>query len=96
MPLAGETFGDRLRRLREAAGFSIKTLAEEAGVTEGAIRQLETGGVQNPSFAVGLRIATAVKADPYELAFGGAGTGSVAERLAKIEARLARLEGRGK
>ena len=87
-----ETFAQRLRRLREERGSTIAALAGEVGVSEGAIRQLETGNVKSPSFVVGLRLAHHLGVDPYYLA---AGEGSnVAERLLLIERRLAKLEAR--
>jgi transcriptional regulator with XRE-family HTH domain len=87
-----ETFAERLRRLREEQGFTVATLALEVGVSEGAIRQLETGTVKNPSFAVGLRIAHRLGVDPYDLGFGKGST--LEERLAVVERRLAKLEQR--
>ena len=42
----GETFGERLRRLRTARGLRVLDVAYAAGITEGAIRQLETGQTQ--------------------------------------------------
>jgi transcriptional regulator with XRE-family HTH domain len=85
-------FGDRLRRLREEQGFSIATLAVEVGVSEGAIRQMETGNVKSPSLLVGLRLAHRLGVDPYELALG---VGSnLNERLILVERRLDALEQR--
>lgn len=85
-----ERFADRLRRLREDQGFSIAVLADEVGVSEGAIRQLETGNVKSPSFAIGLRIAHRLGVDPYYLATG---EGShVDERITVLERRLIKLE----
>ncbi len=87
-----ETFGDRLRRLREEQGFSIATLAVEIGVSEGAIRQMETGNVKSPSLLVGLRLAHRLGLDPYELALGEGS--NLNERLILLERRLAKLEQR--
>jgi transcriptional regulator with XRE-family HTH domain len=85
-----ETFGDRLRRLREEQGFSIATLAVEIGVSEGAIRQMETGNVKSPSLLVGLRLAHRLGIDPYELALGDGS--NLNERLILVERRLDALE----
>jgi transcriptional regulator with XRE-family HTH domain len=87
-----ETFGDRLRRLREEQGFSIATLAVEIGVSEGAIRQMETGNVRSPSLLVGLRLAHRLGIDPYELALGDGS--NLNERLILVERRLDELERR--
>lgn len=38
-----ETFGDRLKRLRKARGLRVMDVAYAAGLTEGAIRQMEGG-----------------------------------------------------
>lgn len=40
----GETFGERLKRLREARGWPQARLAEKLGVDESAVREWETGG----------------------------------------------------
>ena len=85
-----ETFGERLRRLREEQGFSIAALAVEIGISEGAIRQMETGNVKSPSLLVGLRLAHRLGVDPYELALGEGS--NLNERLLVLERRLAKLE----
>ena len=61
-------------------------------MSEGAIRQLETGNVRSPSFIVGLRLAHHLGVDPYYLASGEGS--NVAERLMLIERRLAKVEQR--
>jgi predicted ATPase/transcriptional regulator with XRE-family HTH domain len=43
-----ERFGERLRRLREAAGFSQEELAERAGLSANAISALERGERKRP------------------------------------------------
>lgn len=87
-----ETFAQRLRRLREEQGTTIAGLATEVGVSEGAIRQMETGNVKSPSFHVGLRLAHHLGVDPYYLASGEGS--SVGDRLMLVERRLAKLEQR--
>ena len=88
--MAHEAFGVRLRRFREAEGFTTAALAQQVGVSEGAIRQMETGNVKSPSFAVGLRIATTLRVDLYDLAFGDV-EGSVSERIDRLEAQVVTL-----
>ena len=41
----GETFGDRITRLRQAKGLSQKDLAEKLGVTQGTVSRAEGGKV---------------------------------------------------
>jgi transcriptional regulator with XRE-family HTH domain len=85
-----ETFGARLRRLREARGLSVPELASAVGASEGTIRQLESGNVKNPAFALGVRLADNLGVDPHYLALG-AGR-STSERFAQIERRITALE----
>ncbi|MDB5071050.1 MAG: Helix-turn-helix domain [Candidatus Eremiobacteraeota bacterium] len=87
-----ETFGERLRRVRESKGFSVPDLASAVGVSESTIRQLEAGNVKSPSFALGLRIADRLTVDPFYLALGEGF--SVTERLNLLENRLTKLEQR--
>ena len=63
--------------------MSATALANAAGVSEGAIRQVEAGTIRMPSFVVGLRIAKALDVDPYWLATGQEDT---------LEGRVTRLE----
>ena len=63
-----EMLGQRLRRLRMARGMTIIALANAVGVGESTIRQIDRGNVASPSLLLGLRIAAALKVDPYELA----------------------------
>lgn len=65
-----ELFRHRLRRLREAKNLNLTDLAYKVGVTEGAIRQMETGQTKRASFAVGVRIAEVLGVTPAYLAFG--------------------------
>ncbi len=70
-----ETFGGRLRRLREAKGLPKTVLARRVGLTEAAIRQLESGRTSDARLADGVRIASALGVEPGYLAFGeGTGT----------------------
>jgi transcriptional regulator with XRE-family HTH domain len=88
----GDTFAKRLRRLREEQGLSVPAIAASVGTSEGTIRQLETGQVKNPSFALGLRLADTLNVDPYYLALG-AGF-SMRERFELLERRVTALEKR--
>jgi transcriptional regulator with XRE-family HTH domain len=80
-----ETLGERVRRVREAQGIGVNALADTCRVSEGAIRQVENGGVKSPSLILGLRLSDALGVDPYWLATG---------QPEPIEARLVALEGR--
>jgi transcriptional regulator with XRE-family HTH domain len=87
---AQEPFGARLRRLREARGLKLTTLAMRVGLTEAAIRQLEIGRTREPRLADGMRLADALGADPRYLAFGEGEDprSDVERRLAAVEQRL--------
>jgi len=96
-----ESFADRLRRLRTASSHSCSDLAYRVGVTEGAIRQLESGRTKTASFTLGLKIAKVLGVDPWFLATGlsedegptaSTQTGSMKDRMAQLEARMERLE----
>jgi len=87
-----ESFADRLRRLRDEQGFSVAALASEVGVSEGTIRQLESGIIKNPSFTVGLRLAHRLGVDAYYLGFGEGST--LNDRLTLLERRTGKLEQR--
>ena len=67
-----ETFGQRLKRLREARGLRKTVLARRVGLTEAAIRQLESGRTSEARLTAGLRIAEVLGVDPDYLAFGDA------------------------
>ena len=93
-----ESFGERLRRLRLARGISCAQLAHRVGVTEGAIRQMESGQTKIASFVIGLRLAKEVGADAWYLANGVAddagaheGTDGITLRVAALEQQLASL-----
>ena len=86
-----ERFGQRLKRLRLEQGFSCGELAVKVGVTEGAIRQIESGQSKSASFPVGVRLARLLKIDPYELALGIPASNYTPEETA-FEARMRVLE----
>ena len=85
-----ETFAQRLRRLRTARAFSIPQLAKLVGVTDSAIRQLESGESKSASFTVGIRLSQVLEVDPTALALGE--SAGFAARLADVERRLSALE----
>lgn len=68
--MAHETFGERLRRLRTAKGLTMTQLGYKVGVTEGAIRQMESGQSKSASFQVGVRLAQVLGVGPTYLALG--------------------------
>jgi len=85
-----ETIGARVRRMREAQGITIAGLADTCRVSEGAIRQVETGGVKSPSLILGLRMAKALGVQPYWLGTGEETPLDV--RVTELEARVIALE----
>lgn len=48
--------GENIRRLREERGFSQVFLAQEVGITQAMLCQVERG-TKNPSLQIGCRIA---------------------------------------
>jgi transcriptional regulator with XRE-family HTH domain len=90
LPPVNETFAERLRRLREEHGLSISGLALEIGVSEGAIRQIESGSVKSTSFSIGLKLAHRLGVDPFYLALGEGS--NLNERVTVLERRIAKLE----
>lgn len=102
MPTIMERFGDRLRRLRVAADLTPSALAHEVGVTEGAIRQMESGQTKNASLVVGLRLADVLGVDVRYLALGEGAAGArvadvpvtLPERITVLEKRVAAVEKR--
>jgi transcriptional regulator with XRE-family HTH domain len=65
-----ESFGVRLRRLREQRHMTPSALAHAVGVTEGAIRQMESGQTKSASFLVGLKLAEVLGVTPAYLVTG--------------------------
>lgn len=59
--------GDKIRQLRDGFGLTQGQLANSASVSQGYLSQLENGDVKNPSAAVLLRVAQAMRVDPDEL-----------------------------
>lgn len=75
--------GDRIHARRRQVGISAGRLASAVGVTENAIRKLESGETAEPRFNTGMRIAEALEMSPEELA-GGAARSRNAPELAKV------------
>jgi predicted nucleotidyltransferase/DNA-binding Xre family transcriptional regulator len=69
-----EPIGARVRRLRISQHMTATELAMRAGVSEDAIRKIESGRSKQPSFVTGVHIAAALDVPPALLAFGEAGT----------------------
>jgi len=59
--------GDRIRQLREEIGLTQGQLATGSSVSQGYLSQLENGEVKNPSAAVLLRVAQAMRIDSDDL-----------------------------
>ncbi len=96
-----ETFGARLKRLRKTRGIRVTDVAAVAGITEGAIRQMEAGQTKGASLVVGLRLAKLLSVSPDYLATGIESadddtglTRTILSRLNDHERRLAEAERR--
>jgi transcriptional regulator with XRE-family HTH domain len=99
--VSAETLGQRIQRLRKARGLRVTDLASTAGVTEGAIRQLESGQTKTATLIVGLRLAKLLGVTPNYLATGSESDAGergdlrvVVDRLNDHERRLAAAERR--
>jgi transcriptional regulator with XRE-family HTH domain len=65
-----DTFAERLRTLRTRRHLTPSALAHAVGVTEGAIRQMESGQTRSASFLVGLKLSNVLGVSPWFLATG--------------------------
>ncbi len=73
--------GDRLRRARELAAFSLRELSDASGVNAGTIWQLETGRrPARPSTIRKLALALGIAPGDLMVAGDGSGTGKAATR----------------
>jgi transcriptional regulator with XRE-family HTH domain len=92
-----ERFGRRLRRLRLARGLSCSQLAYRVGVTEGAVRQMESGQTKIASFVIGLRLAKELGTTAWYLANGDTDdrdadiADPLVQRIAALERRVSFL-----
>lgn len=59
-----------MRAIREERGLRVGELARGSRVTEGAIRQMESGQTKYASFRVGLMLSRELKVNPWYLCFG--------------------------
>jgi transcriptional regulator with XRE-family HTH domain len=66
----GETFAERLARLRSERGLSVVDLARAARTSEGTIRQLLSGRTKGPLLITGLRLADALGVSAWYIAAG--------------------------
>jgi transcriptional regulator with XRE-family HTH domain len=88
------TVGERIREIRTRRKMTPAALARAAGVTRGAIAQIEDGSTKSPSFETGLRIATALGVSPYELCFGSRrGEVEVGDEVRELALELAQRLG---
>lgn len=95
------SIGRRIKRLRESKGLTAARLAERAGITENALRKIESGDSKEPRFSTGVRIARALDIEPRALVahsgkerYDGRGL-ALTPALAHIRAKRAELEGIG-
>lgn len=102
LPGVTQTFGERLRALRTRRRMTPSALAHAVGVTEGAIRQMESGQTKTASFVVGLKLARVLGVTAWYLATGDdapSETGSrsddaLVEALEKLTVEVQRLDRR--
>jgi transcriptional regulator with XRE-family HTH domain len=80
-----ESFGQRLRRIRNGRGVSGEALAAAVGVSGSAIRLMETGGTRQARLDVGVLIAYALDVTPLYLVFGD--HAPVVKRLGKAKVK---------
>ncbi len=61
-----ESFGGKIRRLREAKGFSIEVLSHDTGYTVDFLKEIEEGKI-DPPVAVVLQLGRVLKVDMDQL-----------------------------
>jgi len=69
-PIAMDTMGDRIRQLRQARGMSQSQLAEQLGVTTGAVSQWESGATENIKLKTFLELCEILVTNPHYLVLG--------------------------
>lgn len=60
----------RIKMLRESRGYSIRAFARIMGVSPGTAHKWESGTTANMENATLLKVAHALRTDPYYLVFG--------------------------
>jgi len=65
-----EKFHDRLKRLREANGWSLSKLARRGDLSEENIALLEADSSQIPTWIAIIKLASALGINPFYLASG--------------------------
>ena len=65
-----QSFRERLRALREKRSLRVGQLASAAGVSDTAIRQMESGQTKLASWPVGMRLSRELEVNPWYLCFG--------------------------
>ena len=65
-----ETFGERVRRLREWKGLSPADVASRLRKSAQWLNQVENGEIKQPGFHTGVLLAEALGVNSYVLAFG--------------------------
>jgi transcriptional regulator with XRE-family HTH domain len=76
------TIGTRLRVTRIARGFSQKSVADAAGVTNAAVSKWESNGGEAMSAVVALRIVDYLNVNPFWMIFG---SGEPADKISVPE-----------
>jgi predicted nucleotidyltransferase len=84
----GSELGLRVKELRRRSGLTAAALARCVGVTENAIRKIESGASKEPRFSTGLRIARALGVEPAAIL--GNTTGENEEHASPDLARILR------
>ena len=87
-----QTFGERLRALRTRKHLTPSALAHAVGVTEGAIRQMESGQTKIASLIVGLRLADFLGVTAWFLATGSDAAPGTGSRSPEEPAQVSRVE----
>jgi transcriptional regulator with XRE-family HTH domain len=82
-----ESFRERLRALREQRSLRVGQLASAVGVSDTAIRQMESGQTKMASWRVGMRLSRELDVNPWYLCFGD--DGAVLETGVRSEAAAA-------
>jgi transcriptional regulator with XRE-family HTH domain len=75
------SLGERIRKHREAAGLSLRTLASKAGVDVANVSRLESGDATQPKPETVTRLAEALGIDASELLTAAGYTTNAADAL---------------